>query len=86
MEGFTFLGFEEEDAPRITRFEKFKGIEHGEINERTSQGGEAKAWEQYHTSCSQAVDKAKKSKRRIHKKNRDVVVSEDSLKVFQSAE
>lgn len=60
-------------------------MSHGEIIERTSQGGEAKAWKQYHTSCSQAVDKAKKSKKRIHKRNRDVVV-EESLKEFQSVE
>lgn len=29
LEGFTLLGFEEEDAPKITRFEKFTGIELG---------------------------------------------------------
>ena len=52
LEGFTLLGFEEEDAPKITRFEKFTGIElgayvsHGEIYERASQGEEAKAWKQ----------------------------------------
>lgn len=49
-------------------------MSHGEINERASQGGEAKAWKQYRTSGSQAVDEAKKSKRRIHKRDRDAVV------------
>ena len=29
LEGFTLLGFEEEDTPKITRFKKFIGIEGG---------------------------------------------------------
>lgn len=49
-------------------------MSHGEINERASQGGKAKTWKQYYTSYSQAVDEAKKSKRRINKRNRVVVV------------
>lgn len=49
-------------------------MSYGEINERASQGGEAKVWKQYHISGSQAVDEAKKSKRRIHKRDRDAVV------------